>query len=250
MLDWMHKFFLEPSVELDRSEFLYHAPHIITIVAVLLGCIIFVWWGKKRATQKQKDVFLWIMFGLLLVFEAIKITTRIIHQSELIDFVPMYFSTIMFWVVIVAIATKNQHMLNIAGMGGILAGLGFFANPVVGFNAEVLRFSNYYSIITHGIIMLVGVFLVALGYTKYKWKYSWSMGLFVVLVYIYSFFQNFVWDLGENYLYYSVNVLNVPYWLFLTLYIVAVIGYFVSYYAIYEYAHKEHKKIKNVTKET
>ena len=231
-------FFMGDTVRLDRSEYMYHFPHILTIVLVALISTIAVVWGRKKATQKQKNGFLWVMFGILLAFEIVSMSLELIEGGNYMVFIPMHFSTIMLWMVVLVIGTKNQHLLNIAGMGGILAGLGFFANPVVGFNAEVLKFGNYYSIITHGIVMISGIFITACGYAKYKWKYSWSMALFIVFVYVYSFFQNFVWFEDTNYLYYSINVLPIPYGWFLTLYIMLLLTYFTSFYLIYEKSHK------------
>lgn len=245
MLDWLKDFFVGDTTRLAREEYLYHAPHIITLVVLAVATIMLVWWGKTRATPKQKQAVLWVFFGILLFFEVVSRIANLIKGNDVVTtLIPMHFCSIMVWMIIVAILLNNKALLSISAAGGLIATVAFLAYPAVGFNAEVLKFGNYYSIISHSLGFMVSVFLLSCGFVRYRWKDIWELGLFAVLVYGYSFLQNFVWYPGSNYMYYMENVLPISNAWFLTIYIAFVTTYFFSFYIIYYLTHKNKKQDK------
>lgn len=237
MLQAITDFFMGDTV--SRDNYLYDTPHIIALVAVFVITFLLVWWAKKQ-TKKTKDTVLWSFFGILLTFEIISRVINLLKGKDVVTtIIPMHFCSIMVWVMIIAILLKNRHLLNIAAMGGLIATTAFLVYPAVGFNVEVLKFSQYYSVISHCLGFVLSVFLLTTGYTSYRWKDIWSTGVFVVLVYGYSFLQNFVWYKGSNYMYYMENILPISYGWFLALYVTIVTVYFLSFYIIYGLLHKQ-----------
>ncbi len=226
----IYDFFMGDTVR--RNNYLYDTPHLITLIAVLVCTVSLVLFARRMNTKQKRSV-MWVFFGILLTFEVI---SRIVNLAKGNDpvttIVPMHFCSIMVWVMILAVATNHKHLLNIAAMGGLIATMAFLVHPAVGFNVEVLKFSQYYSVISHCLGFMLSVFMLFSGFVSYKWKEFWVSALFMGLVYLYSYFQNFVWYPGSNYMYYMENLLPISNTWFLVLYSGFVVTYVLSFYTI------------------
>lgn len=225
----LYDFFFNKSPSID--DYMYHTPHIITLVVVaVLGVLLVVF--AKKMTEKQRRVLLWICFGILLAFEILHRVYRIVNNHAWYQFIPMHFSSLTVWIIMIAIIVKNKHFYNFSVICGLLASLAFLLHPATGFNAEVFRFDNYYSIMTHCVDFLFSVFVLACGYTQYKWKNFGVTGLCFSVIVVYSLLLNLVFFPGANYMYYIENITTLPYIVFLLGYISIVLIYLLSFYII------------------
>ncbi len=234
-------FFLGPTV--TKSNYLYKTPHLITLAIVLVATLLVVFIFNKKS-MKAKRTFLWIMVSILLVLE---ITSRVVHFIKGGDFfsstvIPMHFCSIMVWMIIIATFTNNKHMYTLSAMGGLIATIAFLLYPSVGFNKEVLKFSQYYSIISHSIGFVVSIFLITGGFASFKLKNIWIGAVFLVANYIYAFLLNYWLMPNNNFMYYSENLLPVPFGVWILIYILFVLTYFSSFYFVTYLKDRKRKK--------
>lgn len=227
-----------------REHYMYQTPHIIAIVATVLVAVALAVWARKM-NKKQKQTILWVFFGVLLAFEIMFRINRLVRNHPWYDFIPMHFSSISVWMAIIAIGTRKKSLLNLATISCMMSSIAFLAHPAVGFNVTVLKFNNYYSIITHCIGFVFGTFTIAAGLVSYKINELWKTVLYIALVLGYSALLNFVFFPGENFLYYVDNITALPYWAFLAGYFAILIIYVAIYYLSYHFHSK--RKLRKET---
>lgn len=229
MKDVLYDFFFGSNNK--RTDYMYDTPHLIAIVSVVVASIIIIILARKM-NKKQINITLWLFFAILLAFEIMHRVYRYVRGHAWYDYLPMHFSSITVWMIIIACATKNKHFLNLSVISGILSSVSFLAYPGVGFNVDVLKFTNYYSIITHCIDLIYASFAISAGLVSYKWKDIWITIVYFVLVFVHSLLLNFVFFPGENYLYYVENITSLPYGLYLAGYFAILIVYTLLFYVI------------------
>lgn len=242
-------FFLGPTV--NKSNYLYGAPHIITL-AIVVAATLFLTLFFSKSTQKVKRRILLIMVGILIVFE---VASRVVHLlkggswlSE--TMIPMHFCSIMVWVIIIATLTNNKHLYSLSAMGGLIATLAFLLYPSVGFNKEVLKFSQYYSIISHSIGFVISIYLLSAGFASFKIKDIWIGATFLAANYLYAFLLNYWIMPGSNFMYYSENLLPVSFGIWIMIYITFVLTYFSSFYLIGHLSSKRKLKKQDASNTT
>lgn len=237
MLEFLKDFLFGDTVR--RNDYLFDTPHLITLILVVIATVVLsiVFKNKSKKTQRA---FLWVIWAILLFFEISSRVINLIKGKDLITtLLPFHFCSIMVWMFIFTIPFNNKHLYNISAMGGIIATTAFLLYPAVGFNVEVLKFSQYYSVISHSLGFILSIFIIVCGFTSFKWKNIWSIALFMVIVYVHSFLCNFLFYPGSNYMYYMENPLpgNWGAW-YLVFYVFAVGLYFLSFFIISNIKHR------------
>ncbi|MGI5841877.1 MAG: YwaF family protein [Christensenellales bacterium] len=244
-MEFLKDFFFGDTVR--RTNYLYDTPHLIALGAVLVLSVFFALFFRKKS-KKTKDTVLWVFFGILLTFEIVsRVVNLILKKDQIITILPWHFCSIMVWMMIFTILTKNKHMFNITAIGGLIATTAFLAYPAVGFNVEVLKFSQYYSVISHCLGFVLSIFLLTNGYTDFAPKNIWPVATFMVAVYIHSALANFWWYPGSNYMYYNENVFAgtaMEKW-FIPFYVLAVLTYMSSFFVITYFSRKRKLKKQN-----
>ncbi len=215
-----------------RTDYLYDTPHLVAIISTIVACVAMIILARFLS-KKQKRIVLWIFFGIFLAFEIMHRIYRFVRGHAWYEYIPTHFSSIAVWMVIIAVPTKNRHLLNLSALSTLLASGAFLAYPGVGFNVDVLKFTNYYSIITHCLGFVYGCFVISGGVVAYKWRELWVTIVYFVILYLHSFLFNFVIFPGSNYLYYVENDTSLPYGLFLVGYCAILIVYVLSFYLGY-----------------
>lgn len=216
---------------------MYGAPHVITLICVIVISALLIMYAKKL-NDKQKLAVTWSIFGVLLFFEIMHRIYRLLKGHQWFRHIPMHFCAIMVWVIIAAILIKNKHLYNIAAVGSLLASSTFLLHPAVGFTVQPFRFDQYYTIITHCITFLTGVYFIVGGYTDIRWKTFWSTAIFAVITLTYSALINFVFLPGSNYLYYVDNITPFSYTVFIVGYVAILLTYLFLFFAISDYCSK------------
>lgn len=242
MWDNIKQFFIGDSVK--KANYLYQAPHLITLALAIIATIVLVL-AFKNKSDKTKRVVLWVFFAIFLAFEILSRVFNIIKGGDLFKILaPMHFCSIMVWIIIVSIALNKKPLYSISALGGLLATTAYLLYPAVGLNVEVLNFSAFYSIFSHTLGFVASVWLIACGFTSYKFKNMWHSLVFAGAVIGYSAILNFVIYPGENYMYYVKNPFpfEIGAW-FQVLYAAVVLTYISIFYVTYYFVKKHKNKI-------
>ena len=108
----------ENNPSLPQSEYLYGTRHIVTLVLTVLLCVVLTIIFIKKS-PKAKQILFYVLGGIFLFFE---ITSRVVNliiaetytlESVMKIILPMHICSVMVWVLIVAIFTKNKVLTNL-----------------------------------------------------------------------------------------------------------------------------------------
>lgn len=124
---------------LPKSEYLYGTRHIVVLCLTLLACVVLTIIFFKRS-EKAKKILFYVLGGIFLFFEILsRVVNLIVAQTYTLESVmkillPMHICSVMVWIFIVAIFTRNKMLLNFSVIGGLLATSAFLLFPAVGLN--------------------------------------------------------------------------------------------------------------------
>lgn len=118
-----------------RTDYLYDTPHLVAIVSVIVFSVIMILIAK-RLNDRQKRRVLWVLFSVLLAFEILHRVYRFVRGHPRYDYILTHFSSITAWLIIIAAASNNKHLLNLSAISGILSSVSFLAYPGVGFDGK------------------------------------------------------------------------------------------------------------------
>ena len=229
--------------ELAKSEYLYNTRHILVLVITLILCITLSIIFAKRS-DKTKKILLHIFGYIFLFFE---ISSRIVNliiletytfENVLEILLPMHICSVMVWIFIVAIFTKNQVLINYSCIGGLLATIAFLLYPAVGLNRVYMSFTCLYSTISHMLGFVCCILLMTLGFAKFEPKKLWQPLLCFAIMFGYGAIINFLIFPGSDYMYMRNDPLelglNFPYQI---LYVILIITYTALFHLIYWLIH-------------
>lgn len=226
----------------------WELPHILTLVicvALILGIYFLVKFIKEEYKEKTKKIILWTLTSTILVLE---ILMRIVYFVRLYNYNdPLMQGLDWFWIIIpkpwCAIAcwalaacpyVNKKFFYNYACITALLCSAIFFVWPGAGFNSKYLLFSNWYSIITHSLLLVTSISLMTMKITEFRYKEFWKFAIALALTFVYAFLEIYVFKV-EQYtdpLYFMPNsdiqlLFGLPYPAFLAGYI-AVVAIFVN----------------------
>lgn len=228
----------ENNPSLPKSEYLYNTRHIIILVLTALLCVALTLIFYKKS-ERSKQILFYVLGGIFLFFEILsRIVNLIIEdsytwQSVLKIILPMHICSVMVWVIIVAIFTKNKLLLNFGVIGGLLATVAFLAYPAVGLNRVYMSFTCVYSTFSHMLGFITSVILMTLGMVKFEFKKIWQTYICFAIMFAWGALLNFVIFPGSDYMY-MVNDplelnLSFPYQI---LYVAIIAVYAFTFYLI------------------
>lgn len=236
---WFHNFMTnENNIKLPKSEYLYGTRHIIVLILtfVLTLAVYFIF---RKKSDRAKDI-LFKCFGFFFLFW--EISTRIVNLiiadsltfSEVLEILlPMHICSVMVWVFIVAIFTKNRVLINYGAICGILATIAFLLYPAVGLHQVYINFTNLYSITSHMAGFICSISLISLGRTKFEMKKIWQTYLCIALMFCWGAIVNFLIFPGSDYMYMINDPLELglpfPYQI---LYLIIIGIYVLAFYLI------------------
>jgi hypothetical protein len=151
---------------------------------------------------------------------------------------PKPWCAISCWAVIACVFVKKTFFYNFTSLSALLCSFIFFCYPGVGFNNEHLLFENWYSILTHALLLTTSITLMVLKYTDFRYREFWKVALGVVLTFAYALVEIFVLHIHADPLYFMPNgdiqadILKLPYGLYLFLYITLIVLYINAPYLI------------------
>lgn len=223
---------------LPKSEYLYGTRHIIWLVAIVCACVLLSIIFYKKS-EKTKSILMYV-FGSIFLF--LEILSRVVNliiadsytwQSILKILLPMHICSVMVWVFIIAIFSKNKALINFATIGGILATVAFWLFPAVGLNRVHMSFTCLYSTISHALGFINSILLITLGLCNFNFKDIWKTYLCFIIMFSWGALLNFVIFPGSDYMY-MINdplELNLPF-PYQILYVFILILYVLIFYVI------------------
>ncbi|MDD4351090.1 MAG: YwaF family protein [Clostridia bacterium] len=209
-IDWL---FGNGISRLDPSEYMYKTKHIITLLLVVLLSVILALVFRKN--KKGQRIVLNSIIGILIFFE---ITSRIFEMINLDSYtfqtiyevlMPCHFCSIVVVSIIIAYLIKWQPLINVSVVGGFLATLVFLLYPAVGFNTNIITFSQLYSISSHSLGFIFCVLMVSYKKVDLDIKKIYQPIIYYAGAVLYGVFLNFVLYPGSNYMYFVKNELGI-----------------------------------------
>lgn len=216
--------------------------HIVTLV-LCIGIIVTLALIFSKRSEKARRIVLFVLVGIILFFE---ITRRVVNFIKMTDptfssvmgtLLPRPWCAIACWTLILGAVINKKSFYNFGSMTALLCAIIFFSYPGVGFNNKYMLFENIYSIVTHALLLITSITLMTLHFTKFEYKTIWKESIYYVGLIVYSLLEIYVLKIEADPLYYMpgndvMDILGLPYWAYLLVYIVFSLVYFNIFYLI------------------
>lgn len=138
---------------------------------------------------------------------------------------PKPWCAISCWALIAAPFVKRSWFYNYASLSALFCSVVFFVYPGVGYNNVHLLFENWYSILTHALLLTTSITLMTLGYTDFRYREFWKLAAAFALTFVYGLLEIFVLKIQKDPMYFmpdgdiQSDILHLPYGLYLCAYI-------------------------------
>ena len=219
--------------------------HIATMLACVACIFLFAFIVKKaKDKDKARKIIICSLAGAILFFE---VTSRIVYslmenirleKGFLWILLPKPWCAISCWVLMACVLVNKKFFYNFASLSALLCSVVYFSYPGVGFNNQYLLFFNWYSILTHALLLTMSITLIVLKFTDFKYNEIWKVAICFVATFAYAFVEIFVFKLERDPLYFMPNgdiqagILQISYGLYLFLYITVVLIYINAFHLI------------------
>ena len=90
--------------------------------------------------------------------------------------IPKPWCAVSCWLLIACVFVKKSWFYNFASLSALLCSVIFFSYPGVGYNNEHLLFENWYSILTHALLLTMSITLIVLKFTDFRYREIWKLG--------------------------------------------------------------------------
>ena len=239
-------------IENPRVENQWGPLHIATLVVCVALILAFHYIVKKSSNpEKAKTRIVCTLAGLIAFFE---IASRFMYFMKLYYFqqpemngtgwlwilLPKPWCAISCWLLIACVLVRKTFFYNFASLSALLCSVIFFAYPGVGYNNQYLLFSNWYSILTHALLLTMSITLMVLKITDFRYKDIWKLAICFALTFAYGFLQIFVLKTQTDPMYFMPHgdiqegILGISYGLYLTLYIALLVIYINAFHLIHD----------------
>ena len=185
-------------------------------------------------------MILFCLLGTILFFE---IMIRFVHCVKLYRLhlpemegitwywilLPKPWCAVSCWALMASALVKRPFFYNFASLSALLCAVVFFVYPGVGYNNEYLLFENWYSILTHALLLTTSITMMVLGYTDFRYKDFWKTGLCFLLTFGYAFLEIYVLKTQTDPMYFmpggdiQANILRMDYGLYVCLYVILLL---------------------------
>lgn len=229
--------------------------HILTLVICIILIFGFYFLVKFIKNKEKARNIIIITLGSLIAF--FEVASRIVYfikryhlhtpdmegLNTLWIILPKPWCAISCWMLVASIIIKKKFFYNYACLSALLCSVIFFAYPGVGFNYEHILWENFYSIVTHALLLTMSVTLLTLKFTEFKYKEFWKVAVCFVLTFAYGLLEIYVLktngvSIQSDPMYFmpggdiQQSILKIPYGLYITLYCVLIIIYVNVFYLI------------------
>ena len=234
--DTINPGFTNPDVNMQ-----WKLPHILVLLTCIATIIAIAFLFRKKS-DKTRRIVLWVIAGLILLFEVTRrvkniivmsITDSITLDSMLYTLLPRPWCAISCWAIIIAAIFNKKYLYNVASFTALLCAIIFFAYPSAGFNNTLMEFDNIYSIATHSLILIGSITLITLKFTDFKYKNFWKDLICLAVIFVYACIEIWILKISDNPLYFlpmegnevqeilglGSTLYIIVYWAFLALFI-------------------------------
>lgn len=222
------------------------ALHIATLVVCTALIVGFYFLVKRSPNPEQtRKCIVFSLAGAIAFFE---IMIRFVycmklyyfHQPEMSGVTPLWiilpkpWCAISCWALIASCFIKKPFFYNYASLSALLCAFIFFIYPGVGYNNVHLLFENWYSILTHALLLTTSISLMTLQYTQFRFRHFWKTGVCFVLTFVYGLVEIYILKIQEDPMYFmpegdiQADILRMDYGLYLTLYIILFLAYVIT----------------------
>lgn len=236
---------INPGFENPSVNMQWKLPHILVLLACI-ATIIAVAFIFRKKNDKVRRIVLWVMVGLILLFEitrrvkniiAMSIGNEITLDNMLYTLLPRPWCAISCWALIIAAIFNKKYLYNVSSIMALLCAVIFFAYPGAGFNNVLMEFENIYSITTHSLLLVTSISLITLKFTDFRYKNFWKELICFAVVFVYAFIEIWVLKIESDPMYFMPggdiqDILSVGYAVYLILYILFVTIFVNAFYLI------------------
>lgn len=247
--DWLFGGIANPRVENQWGPL-----HIATLV-VCIGLIL-AFYFIARHSQNPDKIKRRIICTLASAIGFFEILIRFVqfmklyyfHQPEMAGLdalwiiIPKPWCAVSCWLLMACVFVKKSWFYNFASLSALLCSVIFFSYPGVGYNNEHLLFENWYSILTHALLLTMSITLIVLKFTDFRYREIWKLGIGFVLTFAYALLQIYVLKTQTDPMYFmpggdiQADILNINYGLYLFLYITLIVIYVNAFHLIQDRA--------------
>ena len=217
-----------------------HISVMLSCIALILLFRVIAIKSRNRECAKKRIIF--SLVGLIAFFEIMIrfvqcVKLYCLHLPEMSGItmlwilLPKPWCAISCWALIASVFIKKAFFYNFASLSALLCSVIFFVYPGVGFNNEYLLFENWYSILTHALLLTTSITLMVFKYADFKYKTLWKVAICFLLTFVYAFIEIFVLHLHADPMYFMPNgdiqadILRLDYGLYLFGYIALILVY-------------------------
>ena len=217
-----------------------HIMTLVTCAALIIGFYYITKYARKP--ERAKKAIFYTLLGAIAFFE---IMIRFVQCMKLYYFhqpcmdgitliwiiLPKPWCAISCWALIASAFVKKQFFYNYASLSALLCSVIFFIYPGVGYNNEYLLFENWYSILTHALLLTTSITMMVLKITDFKYREYWKLAVGFVLTFVYGLIEIYILKIQTDPLYFmpdgdiQADILHMNYGLYLFCYILLILVY-------------------------
>lgn len=224
-----------------------HIAVMLSCVALIVGFNLLVKYSRNQ--EQTKKIIAYSLIGAIAFFELMIRFVQCVklyhlHLPEMTGLnmlwivLPKPWCAVSCWALIASMFIKKPFFYNYASLSALLCSVIFFIYPGVGFNNVHLLFENWYSILTHALLLTSSITLITFRYACFKYRELWKAAICFVLTFAYAFVEIFVLHIQTDPMYFMPNgdiqadILRIPYGLYLAGYILVILAFINTAYMI------------------
>lgn len=217
-----------------------HIGTLLTCAALIIGFSLLVKHARNR--ERTKKIIVSSLLGAILFFEimirfvqCVKLYHLHLPEMEGITLLwiilPKPWCAISCWALMASIFVKRRFFYNFASLSALLCSFIFFIYPGVGYNNEYLLFENWYSILTHALLLTTSITMMILQYTDFRYAEFWKTAVCFAATFVYAFVEIFLLHIQTDPMYFmpggdiQAGILRMNYGLYIYLYVILLIVY-------------------------
>lgn len=224
-----------------------HIATLLVCTGLIVGFYHIVRHSRNQERSKKRIVY--SLTSAILFFEIMIRFVQCMklyyfHQPEMEGItlvwiiLPKPWCAISCWALIASVFVKKRFFYDFASLSALLCSFIFFIYPGVGYNNEHLLFENWYSILTHALLLVTSITLMTLKIADFKYRELWKTAVCFALTVVYGFLEIFVLHIQTDPLYFMPHgdiqegILGMDYGLYLFFYVLLLIIYINTAYLI------------------
>ncbi|MBQ7667997.1 MAG: YwaF family protein [Clostridia bacterium] len=190
---WLKHYIMDKGYNVGHP--LFSLGHIIWLAIIILICIL-VAKRYSKTTKNKQDLYRKICAITIFALEYVKIVLISFLFPHYIDsYVPLHLCTFSGIFIIVDALWPNNKIVNMLWLyvflpGGVLG----IVSPSTTY--PWLNFFSIHEFLFHGLIVVYGVFKIAIGESKATYKGVWVSTLFILLLIIPIYYIDITFDKG------------------------------------------------------